>query len=447
MVSLSFDLVDDIATLTFSEEIPVGKCVLSITYVGEHNNQMAGFYRSSYTGADGTKKTMVSTQLEAIDARRLLPCWDEPAAKATFACKLVVAKGLTALSNMPVKTLVQTEEKAFYTFETTPKMSSYLLAFCVGEFDFVGGTSKNGVQMRCYTPPGKAELGRFALDVGLKTLDNYDAFFDVPYPLPKMDMIAIPEFAMGAMENWGLVTYREVDLLIDPATATASQKQRVCTVVTHELAHQWFGNLVTMEWWSALWLNESFACWTQSFAADLIFPEWKMWQNFICTDMARARSLDALKSSHPIEVRIYKAEEVEQVFDAISYCKGGCVVRMAYETLGAEAFKEGLRIYMKRHAYGTPVPSDLGKAWAEASGKDVPSLMASWTEQMGYPLLTLHADGKVTQRWFLADGSTPDEKKTWSVPMFVSIDGAPTKEIGLMTKEEFAIGEVATFVS
>ena len=212
---------------------------------------MAGFYRSSYTDIHGESKIMASTQFESLDARRAFPCWDEPARKAIFGVTLTVPKDMDAFSNMPElsnKTLPGGKKKEL-TFLDTPIMSTYLVAFCVGEFDYVQAQTSHGVLVRVYTPPGKSDSGVFALDCATKSLDAYDDFFGIPYPLPKLDMVAIPEFAAGAMENWGLVTYREVELLIDPTKASSNQKQRVCTVVTHELAHQWFGNLVTMTWW------------------------------------------------------------------------------------------------------------------------------------------------------------------------------------------------------
>ena len=234
---------------------------------------MAGFYRCKYKDADGNMKYMASTQFEALDTRRALPCWDEPAQKAVFGVSFEVDASLTVLSNMPetYSTILKGGKKTIF-FDDTPKMSTYLLAFCIGEFDFVQKFTKDRVAVRVYTPPGKRDEGYFSLDVAVKTLEFYDEYFDVRYPLPKLDMIAITEFAMGAMENWGLVTYREVDVLIHADKASAQQKQRVCTVVTHELAHQWFGNLVTMEWWDNLWLNEGFAAWMQNFAADHIYP-------------------------------------------------------------------------------------------------------------------------------------------------------------------------------
>lgn len=243
--------------------------------------------------------------------------------KATFEVAITVPANLTALSNMPETEVrhVAGYKKRVH-FAVSPKMSTYLLAWAIGEFDFVQGVTKNGVQLRVFSPPGRAAQGKFALDAGIRALDYYDDFFQVPYPLPKMDMICVTEFAMGAMENWGLVTYREVDLMIDEAKASSQQKQRVAIVVAHELAHQWFGNLVTMSWWDGLWLNEGFAAWMEHFGVDQLYPDYHIWEQFTTDSFGAAQRLDALRSSHPIIVPIKHAEEVEQVFDAISYCKG-----------------------------------------------------------------------------------------------------------------------------
>jgi len=240
------------ATLVFGEKLPADnkEIVLTIIYTGFLNNQMAGFYRSTYVDIHGESKIMASTQFEALDARRAFPCWDEPARKAVFGLTLVIPSALDCLSNMTVKSSQSFPNKTKRVeFLDSPKMSTYLLAFVVGEFDYLQAQTEHGVLIKVYTPPGKVDSGKFALDCAVKALDAYDDFFEVPYPLPKLDMIAIPEFAAGAMENWGLVTYREVDLLIDPVKASSMQKQRVCTVVTHELAHGWFGDLVTFAWW------------------------------------------------------------------------------------------------------------------------------------------------------------------------------------------------------
>lgn len=335
----------------------------------------------------------------------------------------------------------------------SPKMSTYLVAFVVGEFDYVQAKTAHGVLVRVYTPPGRSESGKFALNVATKCLDIYDDFFGLPYPLPKLDMVAIPEFAMGAMENWGLVTYREVDLLIDAKTASGDHKQRVCIVVTHELAHQWFGNLVTMAWWDDLWLNEGFASWCENYAADKIFPEYKMWDQFGSDTLASALKLDSLKTSHPIQVPIGRAEEVEEVFDAISYCKGASVIRMAREVLGQEAFEKGLQQYMQQHQYSNTETYHLWNAWAAASGLPVKEIMSSWTEQMGFPLLTVKkfevvgrmAKLEVEQTWFLSSGETPPEEKVWNLPVFVltgktAASGLPAMQ---MMKEKVFTFDVA----
>ena len=442
-------------TFVFPETatVPASSTILlTIHYVGFLNNQMAGFYRSSYTNIHGETKIMASTQFESLDARRAFPCWDEPARKAVFGVTLVTPASLTAFSNMPEKCSRALVGGALREtiYLDSPKMSSYLVAFCVGEFDYVQAQTDHGVLVKVYTPPGKSESGQFALDCAVKALDAYDDFFGVAYPLPKLDMVAIPEFAMGAMENWGLVTYREVDLLIDPTKASSSQKQRVCTVVTHELAHQWFGNLVTMAWWDDLWLNEGFASWAENWAADKIFPEWTMWDQFTTGHLSYAMKLDSLKSSHPIQVPIRHAEEVEEVFDGISYCKGGSVVKMIKAVLGMKAFQTGLANYMKKFAYGNTETVDLWGAWEESSGMPVKEMMASWTEQMGFPLVTVVGekweDDKVTleleQSWFLSDGSSVEgDDKKWCIPILTCTE-AGTQEEMIFMREKTATVEI-----
>mmetsp|Transcript_2671 Transcript_2671/g.10383 ORF Transcript_2671/g.10383 Transcript_2671/m.10383 type:complete len:883 (-) Transcript_2671:311-2959(-) len=416
----------------FAEVLPVGKGVLEIEFRGILNDKMAGFYRSQYTDSKGNKKHMATTQFEAIDARRCFPCWDEPARKAVFVVTLIFPDGLTALSNMPQSASeIRKDGKRVETFLQTPNMSTYLLAFCIGEYEYIGDQTKSGVVCRIFCCPGSRAKCAYALKTCIRSLEFYNEFFGVPYPLPKLDMIAIPDFAAGAMENWGLVTYREVALLCDEKTVGASQKQRICSVIAHELAHQWFGNLVTMGWWDDLWLNEGFANWMQTFASDKLHPEWNIWETYVGMEQQRALQLDALRSSHPIQVPIKHAEEVEEVFDAISYCKGGSVVRMIYAVLGEEKFQEGLQVYFKRHSYGNTETTDLWKAWSEVSGKDIGTMMRSWTEQMGFPVLKVLTDPletpgtdevEVEQKWFLADGSVEagDEKKTWMVPMLIA---------------------------
>lgn len=304
LAEINYNIKDTTVTLIFDQAFPVGEGVLSIKYKGILNGDMAGFYKSSYTDANGVKKTMANTQFESLDARRAFPCWDEPAVKATFSVTMIVPAALTALSNMPEEytTLLPGGKKKVH-FQTSPKMSTYLLAFAVGEFDFIQGVTKNHVTIRVFSPPGRAQEGRFALDVAIRSLEFYDDFFAVPYPLPKLDMLCCTEFAMGAMENWGLVTYREVDLMIDHK-ASSARKQRVAIVVAHELAHQWFGNLVTMDWWDDLWLNEGFASFMEHTAVQALFPEWGIWEQYTIDTMGAALRLDSLRSSHPIQGKL-----------------------------------------------------------------------------------------------------------------------------------------------
>lgn len=396
-----------------------GKACLAIDFVGIHNDSMAGFYRSKYRDNDGNERLMVSTQFEALDARRCFPCWDEPAKKARFACTLVVPNRLTALSNESVVSEEPMRNGCKrVTFRETPVMSTYLLCFVVGEFDFIERKTKSNVVVRCYSPPGRKQECDFALDVAIKSLELYEDFFGIPYPMNKLDHVAIPEFAAGAMENWGLVTYRSADLLLH-SNSTVAQRQRVFAVVVHETAHQWFGNLVTMNWWDDLWLNEGFACWMESYAASRLQPDWRPWDSFVVEVQARAQALDALRSSHPVQVPIHAAEEVEQVFDAISYCKGACVISMVYGLLGEDRFRDGLRLYMKKYAYKNTVTQNLWDAWEEASDVPIKRLMERWTRTEGFPLLRITRDGHrmtVTQQRFLADG-TGGGSDQWIVPM------------------------------
>mmetsp|Transcript_7913 Transcript_7913/g.17501 ORF Transcript_7913/g.17501 Transcript_7913/m.17501 type:complete len:891 (+) Transcript_7913:76-2748(+) len=450
VTTISMNLKSKVLKLGFAEMLPVGPGQLEIEYTGILNDQMAGFYRSSYKDINGVSKIMASTQFEAIDARRCFPCWDEPGRKAVFAVTLLVDPALTAFSNMPEKAsqLVKVGTKYLreIAFMDSPKMSTYLLAMVVGEFDFIQAQTEHGVLIRVYTPPGRSAAGTFALDVATKCLDLYDNFFGSPYPLPKLDMVAIPEFAAGAMENWGLVTYREVDLLIDPKTASNNQKQRVCIVVTHELAHQWFGNLVTMDWWNDLWLNEGFASWCENWAADKIMPSYLMWDQFLSDTLAAALRLDGLETSHPIQVPIKEAEEVEEVFDAVSYCKGASVIRMAHAVLGHDAFQKGLQAYMAKHKYGNTATFDLWAAWAEASGKPVKEIMSSWTEKMGYPVLQVKdfkiegtkAKLSLEQGWFLTSGEPPKSQCTWKIPVFAQ-SGKETAPMVMMESQALDI--------
>jgi puromycin-sensitive aminopeptidase len=427
---------DEILVLEFSEKIPTGLGVLSIQFEGTLNDRMKGFYRSTYEH-NGEKKNMAVTQFEPADARRCFPCWDEPACKATFKITLDVPSDLVALSNMPIAEEKIDKNLKTVSYQESPIMSTYLVAVVVGLFDYVEDHTPDGIKVRVYCQVGKANQGKFALDVAVKTLGIYKDYFDTPYTLPKLDMIAIPDFAAGAMENYGLVTYRETALLYDDQHSAAANKQRVAVVVAHELAHQWFGNLVTMEWWTHLWLNEGFATWVSYLAADGLFPEWKIWSQFLheCTD---GLQLDGLAESHPIEVEINHAREIDEIFDAISYRKGASVIRMLQSYLGAQSFQRSLASYIKRHACSNAKTEDLWAALEEGSGEPVNKLMTSWTKQQGYPVVSVKLNNQnleFDQSQFLSSGAQGEGH--WIIPITLCFGSYDVrKNFLLQTKSE-----------
>lgn len=445
--SITYDEELTVHTFTWAKDIPVGKFTLFINFIGILNGDMAGFYKSTYTDEDGEKKIMGSTQFEATDARRAFPCWDEPAVKSKFKISITCAKHLTAISNMPeTKVALLGGGLRRWDFDVSPIMSTYLLAWAIGEFDVVADSTKDGVGIRIFSPPGRASQSRFALDCSVKALEFYNDFFQVPYPLPKLDMLCVTEFAAGAMENWGLVTYREVALMVDDAAASPQTKQRVAIVVAHEIAHQWFGNLVTMEWWNGLWLNEGFAAWSEHFCVDALYPQYKIWDQFTTDAFMAAQRLDAMVNSHPIIVPIKNAEEVDAVFDAISYCKGSCVVNMVNAIIGVDAFRSGLIAYFKKHSYGNATTDDLWQAWSDASGKDIASMMSLWTMRKGYPYLTVVEEtwneSSVTftleQNYFLSDGTgdKAEDNPIWQIPLlFASNKTIVPKVCEIMTEK------------
>ncbi|CAI9784920.1 unnamed protein product [Fraxinus pennsylvanica] len=407
---------DEIIVLEFEENLPLGVGVLSMDFEGTLNDKMKGFYRSTYEH-NGEKKNMAVTQFEPADARRCFPCWDEPACKATFKITLEVPAELIALSNMPViEEKINGNLKTVY-YQESPIMSTYLVAVVVGLFDYVEDHTPDGIPVRVYCQIGKVNQGKFALDVAVKTLGLYKEYFAVPYSLPKLDMIAIPDFAAGAMENYGLVTYRETALLYDDKHSAAANKQRVATVVAHELAHQWFGNLVTMEWWTHLWLNEGFATWVSYLATDRLFPEWQIWTQFL-EESTEGLRLDGLAESHPIEVDVNHAREIDEIFDAISYRKGASVIQMLQGYLGPECFQRALATYIKRYACSNAKTEDLWSVLQEESGEPVKRLMNSWTKQKGYPVVSVRVEGQnleFEQTQFLLSASRGDGQ--WIVPV------------------------------
>jgi aminopeptidase N len=324
-------------------------------------------------------------------------------------------------------------------------MSTYLVAWVVGEFDFVEGKTKGGIPMRVYTPLGQASKGEFSLDVGIKVLDFFTEYFGIPYPLPKLDHIAIPDFSAGAMENWGLVTYREAALLCD-ASSNVATKNRVAYVVAHEEAHQWFGNICSPEWWKELWLNEGFATWAGNLAIDHVFPEWDVWTQFRSTYQATALSLDSLLSSHPIEVDIARSRDITSIFDAISYHKGASVILMLADFIGIQTFAKGLNLYLTRFSYGNAVTADLWKALGEVSGVDVAGMMSNWTSAIGFPVISVKPlDGgkklEVSQRRFLSGSIATEEQDTtiWDCQLAVQTDSSSGKVTYLHLKQKSQI--------
>ena len=428
---IGYDKAREIVTLEFTEPVPAGSASLRIKFTGELNDKLRGFYRSQYTNVEGETAYLATTQFEATDARRAFPCWDEPARKAIFRVTLIIPEEMVAVSNTPV---VEENSPApglrAVRFAETPIMSTYLLAFIVGDLVAIEKEAANDTRVAVWTTRGKEEHGRFALDTSVKLLSFFNDYFGIPYPLEKLDHIAIPDFAAGAMENWGAVTYRETALLVDPQNSSAGTRQRVAEVVAHEMAHMWFGDLVTMEWWDDLWLNESFASWMGTKAVDWLFPEWEMWTQFVNMDTNRALSLDGLKNSHPIEQEVKDPAEVSQLFDAISYSKGASVIRMLEQFLTPATFRQGLYQYLSSHEYQNARTIDLWNALEDASGHPVTSIMGTWTNQMGYPVLqvdahrrTDHLDLTLTQQRFVYDsilGEEEPEPMQWQVPVRVT---------------------------
>lgn len=426
----SFD--EDKQTVTFQLASQLAKdstAALSINFTGILNDKMAGFYRSTYTDEEGNTRYLATTQMEPTDCRRAFPSFDEPALKARFDISLISDKSLVHLSNMDVKEEQQLSgDKKKTVFNTTPLMSTYLVAFIVGDLKYVENTSYN-VPIKVWATPGLEHLGQYSADIAAKTLAFFDKKFDIPYPLPKMDMVAIHDFSAGAMENFGLITYRTVDLLLDPENTNVNTKQRVTEVVMHELAHQWFGNLVTMDFWDGLWLNEGFATWMSWYACDSLYPDWKVWESYVSDSLQQALSLDSLRSSHPIEVPVKRADEINQIFDAISYSKGSSLLKMISRWLGEDVFIKGVSNYLKKHKWGNTKTSDLWEALSEASGKDVVTVMDIWTKNIGFPIISVEEAGKeltFTQHRFLATADVKPEEDKVLYPVF----------LGLKTSEE-----------
>lgn len=398
-----------------------GNYTISLEFEGTITRPMNGIYPCFFEH-DGKQKQLIATQFESHHAREAFPCIDEPEAKASFDLTLVTpeANSKTVIANTPRTKALNAEGWLTSVFDTTPRMSTYLLAFVYGDLDYLEAKTAAGVLVRSYATPDNVVHGQFALDVAVRCLDFYNEYFDVEYPLAKCDFVALPDFASGAMENWGCITFREQAMLVDPANTSLGSKQYVAEVVAHELTHQWFGNLVTMKWWNDLWLNESFATYMAYLAVDHLFPEWEYMQQFLVDEQLPAYKEDSLQNTHPISVQINHPDEIRTIFDAISYNKGGSVLHMLHDYIGADDFQGGLREYLKKHAYYNTESADLWAAWESVSGKPVGEFMTAWTTQEGYPIvhaeITDEAEILKQERFYL--NPSADKLSTlWPIPL------------------------------
>jgi puromycin-sensitive aminopeptidase len=374
-------------TLTVARPLVPGEWRLHIGFRGTLNDKLRGFYKSTYKDRDGKAQPLAATQFEATDARRAFPCWDEPDFKAVFSTTLVIDSALTAVSNSAVLSETQERGKTVVLFADTMKMSTYLVAFVVGRMEASDLTLVGKTPLRLWTVPGKKHLTPFGQEIATASLQFFERYYDIPYPADKLDLLAIPDFASGAMENLGAITFRETALLVDPTSATHGELERVADVVAHENAHMWFGDLVTMSWWNGLWLNEAFATFMEMLAVDAWKPEWKRWDTFGVA-RAAALSVDGLHSTRPIEYAVRAPKDAEAMFDVLTYEKGASVLRMLEQYIGPTVFRDGVRNYLRSHAYGNADTKDLWISLGNAARQEVPALMDGWIFQPGYPIVS-----------------------------------------------------------
>ena len=395
-----------------------GEATIDIEFAGTINDKLRGFYRSTFVDEGGNEHVIATTQMEATDCRRAFPCWDEPEFKAVFAITLIIDPALTAVSNSPeVGRDQRPDGKVAVRFGDTISMSTYLVAFVVGLLEATVPVDVDGITLRVYHVPGKGHLTGFALDVASFALRWFQEYYGIPYPGEKVDLVALPDFAAGAMENFGCITFRESLLLIDPATSTHSEQENVADVVAHELAHMWFGDLVTMRWWNGIWLNEAFATFMEIAACNAFRPDWHRWTTF-GLERSAAFEVDSLESTRSIEFEVRSPADADGMFDVLTYQKGGAVLRMLEQYLGEQRFRQGVGHYLRQHAYGNTETSDLWDAIEATSGEPVRRVMDSWIWQPGYPLVSAELDGDelVLSQQRFSFGDTGDTA-TWLVPV------------------------------
>jgi puromycin-sensitive aminopeptidase len=441
--------------IRFSAALQPGDWRLKLTFNGVLNDKLRGFYRSSYKDQAGTVHWLAATQFEATDARRAFPCWDEPDFKAVFAATLVIDPALTAVSNTRILSERRDGGKKVVRFADTIRMSTYLVAFVVGELEATDPVTVGRTPLRVWAVPGKRHLARFAQEIGAFSLQFFEQYYGIPYPGDKLDLIAIPDFASGAMENLGAITFRETALLVDQRTATHAELERVADVVAHENAHMWFGDLVTMSWWNGLWLNEAFATFMEMLAVDAWKPEWQRWATFGAS-RAAALSVDGLHSTRPIEYPVRAPKDADAMFDVLTYEKGAAVLRMLEQHLGPAVFRDGVRDYLRTHAYANADTGDLWTSLGKAATLPVPELMDAWIFKPGYPLVSVTRNGTselvISQQRFTyldspllpsdsaaaSSPSTPHlSPTTWQVPIQLRITaGGRTETRRLLLKDK-----------
>jgi len=453
--AVKIDRKNELVTIALPSELPAGDHNLALTFSGKINQQGQGLFYARYQeqGTAATK-TMLGTQFEATDARRLFPCWDEPSFRARFQLTAVVPENWLAISNMPVESETKINKAKEVRFGTTPPMASYLNVFVAGELDFIE-TQSGGVQIRVITTKGKAEWGRYALESSAKILQYYNDYFGVPYPLPKLDQIAVPGGFGGAMENWGGITYFESVLLFDPEKSSDNTKHDIFAVIAHEMAHMWFGDLVTMAWWDNLWLNEGFASWMGTKCTAHFNPQWEVWlRKNVPRDPARrvgiakeqAMEGDARSTTHPVQQSIATEAEANSAFDDITYKKGQSFIRMLESFLGEDVFRDGIRRYIAAHKYSNSTTADLWNALADASGKPVGEIAASWTEQPGFPVVKVKRgdNGSVSlsqERFTINFKNVPPLQ--WKIPLTYSVASQARANL-LMTNKTAELKNIPT---
>ena len=432
LIACTVSFEDELEQAIFHPSTPLaaGACTVTCRFTGTLNDKLRGFYRSTYTDDAGETHTIATTQLESVDARRAFPCWDEPDRKAIFEVTLTIDRDVDAFSNSPIVDVRRVGDKNVVRFAPTMKMSTYLVAFIVGQLETTETIDVDGVPLRVVFPPGKRHLADFALAIGAFSLRFFSEYFDIPYPGDKVDLVAIPDFAAGAMENLGCITFRDTALLIDPSSAARAELERVADVVAHEMAHMWFGDLVTMGWWEGIWLNEAFATFMEMLCVDAFRPSWDRWVGFAPSREA-ALTIDGVHATRPIEYPVGPPKEAEGMFDLLTYEKGAAVLHMLEQYIGPEVFRDGVRKYLTTHAYANTVTTDLWNALEEASGEPVRDVMNTFILQGGHPLVSLHGDTLEQQPF--SYGEVPDGIDSaiggaWNVPVAVRalpVDGKP----------------------